>query len=91
MFCEFYPTPDDLLIRCTHLLMLDPSLSVLPLAPVFFERSEPARSTRLSFEFKLVSRVTPSANSSVVFFSTYAQEGKVKTHPIFVSSKENIN
>lgn len=53
-----------------YLLMLEPSFKVLPVAPVFFDRSEPARSTRLSLELRLVSRVTPSLSSSVVFFST---------------------
>lgn len=51
--------------------MLEPSLRVLPVAPVFFDRSDPARSTRLSLEFRLVSLVTPSLSSSVVFFSTF--------------------
>lgn len=51
--------------------MLEPSFKTLPVAPVFFDRSEPARSTKFSLELRLVSRVTPSASSSVVFFSTY--------------------
>lgn len=55
---------------CPYLFMFDPSFNVLPVAPVFLERSEPARSTKFNFAFKLVSRVTPSPTSSVVFFST---------------------
>lgn len=65
------PVAAQTICEATHLLMLDPSLRVFPVAPVFFDRSDPAKSTRLSLEFRLVSRVTPSLSSSVVFFSTF--------------------
>ena len=46
------------------MLMLEPSLSLVPTAPVLFARSEPARSTREILE--TVSPVTPLATSRVL-------------------------